>query len=66
MSVKTRTAKDDGFLFCEDVMQITGFKRTKAYTVIKDLNAELREKGFYTFDGRIPRKYFEERTGLRA
>ena len=35
-----------------------------AYKLIRQLNQELQEKGFITRSGRVPRKYFFERTGL--
>ena len=34
------------------------------YKIIQQLNAELEEKGYLIRRGRIPRKYFYERTGL--
>ena len=33
----------------------------KAYSLIQELNAELKEKGYLTVTGRVSRKYFEER-----
>lgn len=35
-----------------------------AYKMIRTLNKELRDKGYITRSGRVPRKYFLERTGL--
>lgn len=35
-----------------------------SYKIIKQLNGELTKKGYITRTGRIPRKYFYERTGL--
>ena len=35
-----------------------------AYKVIRQLNAELKQKGYITIAGRIPRNYFEERCCL--
>lgn len=53
------------YYFCaEDVMQILGVKQSKAYNIIKKLNDELKEKGFLTVAGRVPRKYFLERCGV--
>ena len=45
-------------------MQILGVKQSKAYNIIKTLNDELKEKGFLTVAGRVPRKYFLERCGV--
>ncbi|VEH37677.1 Uncharacterised protein [Fusobacterium varium] len=46
------------FLFAKDVMQITGLKITKSREIIRDLNGELKEKGYLTIQGRVPEKYF--------
>ena len=35
--------------------------RSYAYRLIKQLNAELREKGYMTIAGRVNRQYFRER-----
>ena len=35
--------------------------RSYAYRLIKQLNAELREKGYMTIAGRVNRQYFKER-----
>ena len=49
------------FLFAKDVMEILQVSRTTAYNIIKKLNNELKDMGKCTFDGRVPRRYFEER-----
>ncbi|AVQ30358.1 hypothetical protein [Fusobacterium varium] len=49
------------FLFAKDVMQITGLKITKSREIIRDLNGELKEKGYLTIQGRVPEKYFYNR-----
>ena len=49
------------FLFAQDVMEILQVSRTTAYKIIKNLNMERQEMGKCTFDGRVPRSYFEER-----
>ncbi len=36
----------------------------KAYEIIRKLNAELKEKGYITIAGRVPRSYFEKRCKL--
>ena len=35
--------------------------RSYAYRLIRQLNAELREKGYMTIAGRVNRQYFKER-----
>ncbi|ENZ19409.1 hypothetical protein [Enterocloster clostridioformis] len=48
----------------DDVAKVLSYSRSHAYKVIGKLNQELEEKGFLTRPGMVPRKYFEERTGL--
>ena len=35
--------------------------RTSAYSVIKELNRELADKGYMTVSGRVSKDYFEQR-----
>lgn len=39
--------------------QMLGIGMTKAYAIIKEYNAELEAKGYFTMRGKYPRKYFE-------
>lgn len=52
------------FLTAEDIAKIMGYSVRHSYKIIKQLNGELTKKGYITRTGRIPRKYFYERTGL--
>lgn len=47
------TAKEVGDALC--------VKEGKAYSIIRELNKELSEKGYLTVAGRISRAYFHER-----
>ena len=38
-----------------------GVSESKAYKIIRQLNAELQAAGYLTVAGRVSRKYFEER-----
>lgn len=48
----------------EDVMRLVGIGRTSAYAVIRELNRELKEKGYLVFSGKVPREYLLKRCGL--
>ena len=50
---------DNAFMRVEEVAQELGV--SYAYRIIQRLNAEMREKGYLTINGRINRKYFMER-----
>ena len=45
-----------------DVKKALNIGDSKAYEIIKKLNDELKEKGFVTVRGKVPTKYFNERT----
>ena len=49
------------FLFADDIVKLLNISRASAYRLIKKLNSELSEQGFFTIAGRVPRKYFEEK-----
>jgi hypothetical protein len=44
-----------------DVATILGISRASAYRTIDRLNRELEKKGFFTFSGKVSKKYFHER-----
>lgn len=52
------------YLNVKDVMEITGRKETTCYNLIRKLNKELNKMGKLTVNGKVPRKYFEERFGI--
>lgn len=45
----------------EDIMLITGVKQSKAYQIIRDLNYELKNKGYITIAGQVSKKFFNEK-----
>lgn len=44
-----------------DVMDALGVGKAKAYNIMKDLNNELKSKGYYIVPGKINKKYFTEK-----
>lgn len=52
------------FLTAEEVGEIMGYSASHSYSIIRDLNAELKAKGYIVRNGRVPKKYFYERVGL--
>ena len=52
---------NEKFLKVDDVMQILGISKSVAYNIMRQLNDELKEKGYAVIRGKISRKYFEER-----
>lgn len=51
----------DRFLRAEEVAEILGVSVSFAYKVIRQLNDELKAKGYITVSGRVNREYFFER-----
>lgn len=49
------------FYYVDDVMDLLGVSRSKAYKIIQDLNAELKDSGYIGVSGRVPKKFFNER-----
>lgn len=53
--------RESRMIKAEEVAAILGISRTSAYSVIKELNRELIEKGYMTVTGRVSKDYFEAR-----
>mgnify|MGYP000026082572 FL=1 len=49
------------FLTAEDIARELDVSKPFAYKIIRELNIELKEKGYITISGKLSRKYFEER-----
>lgn len=52
---------DTKFIRAEDVAQELNVSKPYAYKLIRQLNEELRAKGYITISGRVNRQYFYER-----
>ena len=53
--------KTDSLISADEIKEIVGISKSKAYSLIQELNSELKEKGYLTVTGRVSRKYIEER-----
>ena len=49
----------DRMMKVDDVMERLGLSKASAYTVIKELNAELEARGLRTIPGRVSKSYFD-------
>lgn len=49
------------FMNAEEVADVLSISKSYAYKIIKQLNNELKTKGFVTVSGRVNRQYFYER-----
>ena len=55
---------DKLFLTADDVVEIMGIAKPTAYQLIRELNKELKAKGYITIQGKVSTQYFFERCGL--
>lgn len=53
--------KDSLFLKVEDVAELLEVSKPFAYKLIRELNQELKDKGYVTIAGRVSKQYFEEK-----
>lgn len=49
------------FYTSDDIAQMLGVSKSKAYAIIRSLNAELKEKGLLVLHGKVSKKYFAEK-----
>ena len=52
---------ENRFIRAEEVADELGVPKPYAYKLIRQLNEELKDKGFITIAGRVNRQYFNER-----
>ncbi|MCR5778070.1 ICEBs1 excisionase [Lachnospiraceae bacterium C1.1] len=45
----------------DEVAQMVGVGRTKAYGIVKQMNQELKERGYLTVGGKIPKEFFDSK-----
>lgn len=49
------------FITAQELADMLGISKPYAYKLIKQMNNELRDKGFITISGKVSRRYFEEK-----
>lgn len=54
-------AKALNYFDVADVQKLLGISSSKAYKIIRELNDELKEKGYIVVMGRVPKRYFREK-----
>ena len=53
---------DKRYLTVEDIQDALGISKSKAYEIIRELNEELKKKGYLVVRGKTSRAYFEHKT----
>ena len=49
------------FIKVEEVAQVLGVSKSYAYKIVREMNNELKLRGFLTIAGRVSKQYFEEK-----
>lgn len=44
-----------------EIAEMLGVSQGKAYKILREMNAQLRNKGYLTIPGKIPTEYFREK-----
>jgi hypothetical protein len=56
MNMKTRL-----FMHAQEVADELGISTPYAYRLVREMNEELKEKGYLVIPGRVSRQYFQEK-----
>lgn len=46
------------FIKADEIRRLLGISRSKAYQIIRELNAELKSQGYMVLNGKVNRSYF--------
>lgn len=49
------------FITANEVAEVMGVSRTKAYQIVRAMNKELKEMGYITIAGKCPIQYFKQK-----
>ena len=49
------------YFTANEISEMLGVSRAKAYRIVKELNEELAAKDYIVIQGRIPRKFFADK-----
>lgn len=59
--------KKELFIKVEEIAKDLGVSKPYAYKLVREMNEELKDKGFMTIAGRVSSQYYEEKFyGLRG
>ncbi len=53
--------ENKNFITSKELAQELGVSQSHAYKIMRELNNELKQKGFMTIAGKVSRLYFEEK-----
>ena len=51
----------NSFIKVDEVALVLGISKSYAYKIVRELNSELKRRGFITIAGRVSKQFFEEK-----
>ena len=52
---------NNAFIRVDEVAQVLGVSKSYAYKIVREMNNDLKRRGFLTIAGRVSKQYFEEK-----
>ena len=49
------------YIKAKEISEMLGVSNSKAYSIIRELNTELKERGYLTIPGKVSRAFFFEK-----
>lgn len=49
------------YITANEIMEILGVGRSKAYEIVRTMNGELEEAGYNVIKGKVPVRYFQKK-----
>lgn len=53
--------RNEMYVDAAELKEILNISKSKAYELIRGMNAELKKEGYIVIPGRVPRRYLEKR-----
>jgi conserved domain protein len=55
---------NDELIGVKEVMEILKVSKSKGYSIMQNLNKELKKMGFYVISGRVPKQFLLEKFNI--
>lgn len=62
--VQSRAKQVSEYMDAQELADMVRVSQSKAYSFIRQMNEELKAKGYFIIRGKVPRKYARERFGV--
>ena len=54
------------YITANEIMEILGIGRSKAYDIVREMNQELENAGYNVIKGKVPVRYFQKKVDIVA